>query len=339
MNGLLTADRSPAESLHIQEARSGGRFHVWGEMVATACGPMRVHQADRGAFDGVIVSGTFGSVQVATVRADPHTVELTEGLATRAKATPLHLTCVLDGEVVIDQGGTHAVAGTDSLFCYDGSCPFVLRMSAPIHMVTVKFDHRLVDLRVGLEHPLRAATWSGREGAGGLLASLLRSLTGHMRELDAVAAGYLGSSLASLVTAVCAEKLRYGGEGAAAARRAQLHRIKSYARARLGDPGITPPLLAEVHHVSLRYLQLLFQDEGTSPAQWIRNERLAGCREDLGNPRMAHLTVAHIGERWGLHGASHFSKLFRQRYGITPREWRQRSLSAGSAGSAGSGDF
>lgn len=332
MSCLLAAVRAPVDTLETEETSSGGRFHAWGEMVATACGPLRVHRAGKGDFDGAIVTGTFGNVQVAVVRADAHAVELTETLAgkAKAKATPLYLTYVLDGQVLVDQCGNSALAGTGSLFCYDSSRPFTLRMSEPIQMVTVKFDHRLVDLRVGLEHPLWAATWSGREGVSGLLASLLRSLASHMTELDTVAADYLGSSVASLVTAVCAEKLRDTSGGPAAVRRAQLHRIKTYARGHLGDPELNPPLLARVHNVSLRYLQLLFQEEGSSPAQWIRNERLAGCREDLGNPRTAHLAVANIAERWGLQGASHFSKLFRERYGITPREWRQQSLPAAS---------
>ncbi|WP_327233669.1 helix-turn-helix domain-containing protein [Streptomyces sp. NBC_01317] len=311
----------------LRTERSGvDRRSGWGDLVATVCGPLQVRGAGRDGFEGAIVTGAFGAVQLAAVRSGPHAVEKTELHAARAHSSPLYLTCILDGEVQVSQGGTTALVRAGSLFSYDSSSPFTLRMRQPIHMVAVKFDHRLVDLRPGQAHPLWAATWSGREGVGVLLADLLRSVACHMTELDTSVADHLGSSVASLVSAVCAEKLGHSGSDAAAARQALLHRIRTYARGRLGDPDLTPPELARAHNISLRYLQILFRDEGTSPALWIRNERLERCRDDLRNPRTTHLTVANIAGRWGLHGASHFSRIFRDRYGATPREWRKKTL-------------
>ncbi|WP_344622150.1 helix-turn-helix domain-containing protein [Kitasatospora arboriphila] len=107
------------------------------------------------------------------------------------------------------------------------------------------------------------------------------------------------------------------------ARRAMLQRIKHFARSRLADPELKPEMLAQHHHISLRYLQKLFQEHGQSPASWIRDERLHRCCAELRDPRLAHLTIAMIGERSGLYGASHFSRLFRDRYGISPREYRR----------------
>ncbi|MFJ3796146.1 helix-turn-helix domain-containing protein [Streptomyces sp. NPDC090088] len=328
MKTALIDTGEPVRILRTRDSHLHHSFHTWGEMVADACGPLHVYRTDPGDFHGAIASGTFGTVQLATVQAGPHSVERTERLAGQAAFTPLYLTCVLDGEVQVSQGGRTAVARTGNLFSHDSSRPFRMSMRRPIHMVSVKFDHRLVDLRVGLEHPLRAATWSGARGASVLLAGLLRSAALHMTELDMTVADQLGTSVASLVTAVCAEKLGRAGDDPAAARQALLHRVKTFARARLGSAELSPSVLARSHNISLRYLQLLFQDENTSPALWIRNERLGRCRDDLADPRTAHLTVANVAERWGLDSASHFSKLFRERYGLTPREWRRQASPA-----------
>jgi AraC-like DNA-binding protein len=311
-----------------KEFRPHGSFHAWGELVDDACGPLHVYRQEPGEFQGTISTGTFGAVQLASVKAGPHSVERTEHLTRQARFTPLHLTCVLDGEVQVSQGERTAVVRTGGLFSYDGSHPFRMTMRHPIHMVSVKFDHRLVDLRARLEHPLRAATWCGTQGASVLLAGLLRSAEPHIAHFDRTVADQLGSSLASLVTAVCAEKLGMAGDDPAAARRALLHRVKTFARAHLHCSDLSPAMLARSHNISLRYLQLLFHEENTSPALWIRNQRLERCRDDLTDPRTAHLTVANVAERWGLDSASHFSKLFRERYGLTPREWRRRSLAS-----------
>ncbi|MEU6352357.1 helix-turn-helix domain-containing protein [Streptomyces sp. NPDC047072] len=327
MSATLVERYGPVRVLRTQDETNLHRgFHAWGHLVTDACGPLQVYRTEPGTFQGAIVTGTFGTVQLAEVQAGPHAVERTELLLSRAAATPLYLTCVLAGEVRVSQDGKTAVARAGNLFSYDSSRPFTLWMRQPIHMVSVKFDHRLVDLRAGLDHPLRAATWCGNKGASVLLAGLLRSAASHMAELDPGIADQLGSSVASLVGAVCSEKLGEAGQDPVLMRRALLHRIKTFARTRLGSPDLTPRHLAKSHNISLRYLQLLFQSEDTSPALWIRNERLRRCRDDLSDPRSVHLTVANIAERWGLDSASHFSKLFRERYGMTPREWRRQSL-------------
>jgi AraC-like DNA-binding protein len=317
--------RGPVRVSRTKEPSPHRGLHDWGDLVTDACGPLHVYRTEPGAFQGAIAVGTFGAIQLAEIQADPHAVERTELLVNRATATPLHLICVVDGEVRVSQGGHSAVASTGNLFSYDSSRPFALSMGQPIHMVSVKFDHHLVDLRAGLEHPLSAATWSGYSGVSLLLASLLRSMASNMAELDSAIADQLGSSVASLVSAVCSEKLGEMGGYPVLAKRALLHRIKRFARARLGNPELSPQYLARRHNISLRYLQLLFQDDDTSPALWIRNERLRRCRDDLSDPRTAHLTVANVAERWGMVSASHFSKLFRERYGQTPREWRKQS--------------
>ncbi|MFI1112809.1 MULTISPECIES: helix-turn-helix domain-containing protein [Streptomyces] len=331
MSAVQVDSRGPVRILRTQDSGSHRGFQFWGELVAEACGPLRVYRTEPGSFQGAIATGVFGNVQLAEVRASPHAVERTELLANQAATASLHLTCVLDGEVQVSQDEQSATARTGNLFCYDSSRPYTLRMQRPIHMVSVKFDHRLVDLRAGFKHPLRAATWCGAKGASVLLAGLLRSATLHMAELDRAVADRLGDSVACLVSAVCSEVLGGGGQDPAVARQALLHRVKTFARARLGERELSPRYLARSHNISLRYLQLLFQEEGTSPALWIRGERLRRCKEDLSDPRTAHLTVADIAGRWGLDSASHFSKLFRQRYGVTPREWRRGQSQPGSA--------
>ena len=107
------------------------------------------------------------------------------------------------------------------------------------------------------------------------------------------------------------------------ARQAMLARIKAFARGRLDDPDLKPEMLAQQHHISLRYLQKLFQEHDESPASWIRDERLSLAAFELSDPRFQHLPIAVVGERAGLYGASHFSRLFRARYGVSPREYRR----------------
>ena len=55
----------------------------------------------------------------------------------------------------------------------------------------------------------------------------------------------------------------------------------------------------------------------------IRRQRLEACRRELRDHRRAHVAIATISARWGFADPSHFSRVFRAAYGLTPHEWRE----------------
>ncbi|TWS99826.1 helix-turn-helix domain-containing protein [Reyranella sp. CPCC 100927] len=75
---------------------------------------------------------------------------------------------------------------------------------------------------------------------------------------------------------------------------------------------------------SPRYLNKLFASEDTSVARFIWEERLQRAARMLGNP--ARLPITTVGLDSGFSTMSHFSRAFRDRFGLSPRGYRaQRS--------------
>ncbi|WP_406250236.1 helix-turn-helix domain-containing protein [Microbacterium sp. M] len=80
------------------------------------------------------------------------------------------------------------------------------------------------------------------------------------------------------------------------------------------DPALTPSLVAEMNHVSLRTLQSILAREGMSPARMIRAERLRYAARLLGRgtpPRAAAFDA-------GFTDTDTFSRAFRQHFGMAP---------------------
>jgi AraC-like DNA-binding protein len=102
-----------------------------------------------------------------------------------------------------------------------------------------------------------------------------------------------------------------------------LGRIHAFIDAQLGDPELTPAAVAAAHHISLRYLHKLFEPEPQGVAGMIRQRRLERCRHDLLDPAQADRPVAGIAARWGFSSAAHFSRVFRDAYGLPPAEFRR----------------
>jgi AraC-like DNA-binding protein len=90
---------------------------------------------------------------------------------------------------------------------------------------------------------------------------------------------------------------------------------------RLGDSELSPNMLAQMHHISTRYLHSVFSERGTTVGAWIRSRRLAQSRSELANSS-SDRTITEISMRWGFNDAAHFSRSFRSAYGVSPLKFR-----------------
>jgi AraC-like DNA-binding protein len=99
-------------------------------------------------------------------------------------------------------------------------------------------------------------------------------------------------------------------------------RVQEHIGAHLADRDLSAATIAAAHHVSVRHLYAELARAGIRLGDWIRDARLEACRRDLRDPACAHLAVGVVGARWGFVDASHFGRLFRDAFGMTPRAWR-----------------
>jgi acetamidase/formamidase/AraC-like DNA-binding protein len=105
---------------------------------------------------------------------------------------------------------------------------------------------------------------------------------------------------------------------------ALLHRIYEAIERKLGDPDITPARVAQMEGISERYLQKLFEGTGDNFTHYLRERRLQRCWADLANPAETHRSVSDIAFGCGFSDAAHFSRSFRDRFGMSPRAFRQQ---------------
>jgi len=97
-----------------------------------------------------------------------------------------------------------------------------------------------------------------------------------------------------------------------------LRRIESdYA-----DPDLSPEVVARQVGISKRYLQTLLAASGTSFVQELNATRLDRASDMLSDQRAGGLSISDIAFRTGFLDPGYFTRLFRKRFGITPRQWR-----------------
>lgn len=86
--------------------------------------------------------------------------------------------------------------------------------------------------------------------------------------------------------------------------------------------------VAARHRLSPRYVRMLFESEGTSMTEFVRDERLRRARAMLLSPRFATRRIGEIAYQVGFNDLSYFNRSFRRRFGYSPSEVREMARAA-----------
>lgn len=106
-------------------------------------------------------------------------------------------------------------------------------------------------------------------------------------------------------------------------RPALLQDIIEFIRLHLTLPELSPKFIAEHKKISLRYLYLLFESSQMSPCQFIQNERLIVIARMLS--QSPSMRISELAYTYGYNSVSQLSRVFKRKYGISPKEYRDNS--------------
>ncbi|HUN98100.1 MAG TPA: acetamidase/formamidase family protein [Bradyrhizobium sp.] len=196
-----------------------------------------------------------------------------------------------------------------------------------------QWDMRVVTLGVTGEgaHGRRTAVCGFTEplivppkGLAGILSGTLERAAETLDELSESAWSTVSHSLSELLTSLVHQLGASRDAGATTTQAALLHRIFQTIERRLDDHSLSPARVAQIEGISERYLQKLFEGAGDSFTHYVRERRLQRSWADLCNPSEAHYPVSEIAFRYGFNDAAHFSRTFRERFGLSPRAFRQQ---------------
>jgi AraC-like DNA-binding protein len=108
-------------------------------------------------------------------------------------------------------------------------------------------------------------------------------------------------------------------------RAARLHTIKQDIARNLDQPDLSIAALVLRHRCTPRFIQRLFESEGTSFTDYVLTQRLACAHRLLTDPRRDGEKISAIALDAGFGDVSYFNRAFRQRYGDTPSGVRMRA--------------
>ncbi|WP_275560111.1 helix-turn-helix domain-containing protein [Streptomyces sp. 5-6(2022)] len=316
------------------------RFDAWCERAAQSHAPVEMSSAHVADFRGFQQAVQLGAVPVYASEWQPAVVRRTPRLVRRSDPERYRLSFVRSGTVGTAVNGQHITHGPCGLFSHTTSAPLELRIGTRedrVKAVSVEVPRTLMPQPAAQVDHVIGRPLSGRDGTSALLAAFLTTLTAGARSCTTADAARLETVLLDLVTAVFAHELDAVDHLPPEAHRRTLTLgIRAFIRQHLHDPALTPAVIAAAHHISVSHLHRLFQPERDTVAAYIRHQRLERIRRDLSDPAQRTIPVHRIAARWGLTQHTAFTRAFRARYGISPRDYRVQTLGSGttSAGQA-----
>jgi AraC-like DNA-binding protein len=178
-------------------------------------------------------------------------------------------------------------------------------------------------LKITSDHLARvsAVRIPGDHGVGAVVSRLLISMREVFRAGELFAPSMFEDAVLDLV---CAAATQNTESGIAPPQSVIVAGAKSFIEAHLAEPTLNTTEIAAAQHISVRYLQKLFAADGLTVAGWIRSRRLERSRRDLQDARLVREDISTIGARHGLVKPAHFSRVFREAYGVSPRAFREQ---------------
>jgi AraC-like DNA-binding protein len=316
MRGSFSTDRVPAKD----------RLAYWSDLVCDVFVKLDCRSSTRHSFNAAMQYDTLGWLRV--VGAESNAIEAVRSHRQIAKGyeDDLLVSIQIEGQTQLVQNGREAVLSAGDFALYDSERPYSLRMSDETRLVCLQFPRKELVGRLGPVSPFVARANSGKGGVGRFFLDLARVLPQRASEIE----GNAVRSFADHVIDLLALSLDCGHAGSlhlASSRSLMLARLKRVICDHIRDPELGPALAARLGGMSVRHANRLLAEEGTSLERFILSERLACCASVLGSAKFDHLSVSEVAYSSGFNDASHFSRTFRTRYGLSPKAYRLQKRS------------
>jgi AraC-like DNA-binding protein len=263
-------------------------------------------------------------VYMAEVYSDPQSLryQRTQLPGCDSQVHLLHLQ--LEGESINRQSRREARLVRGDFTICDNSRPFEVEFCEPIRMLVAGFPDDLIKRYLQYPQGLTAVRVAGDKGIGRIVSEFLQSVWNRCQfEPDFDVDIRVTDAMLGLVAHAYRHEIgpSVDHNSLAAAHRA---RIVDFIEANLDDPRLTPTRIAETFRITTRYLHHLFSDEDETIARYILRRRLEDCARALTAPTQRRRTITSIAFDHGFSSATHFGRVFRSRYSLTPREYRRR---------------
>lgn len=294
---------------------------AWQSALQDNYGYWQVTRSVGDAFSASTRSRDVNGVRVVECVCDPCTGRRLPQFIDREAQPYIGVQITKAGRERFHLGGEDICLGAGDLVIWTSTQAAEFTVMERLHKVSLVLPWSDIQERLPRGTRFNGTVIDSRMGIGAVLYSHVDSLA-HQLDLltDADHAAVRRATL-ELLTAALSHRVETPQRGLAMR---YLKQLQDYILAHLQDDALSPTTVATANNMSPRYVHMLFAQIGVSASSWIRMQRLERCRDDLRSRTYRDCSIAEIAYTWGFADPSHFTRIFKQQFGVGPREYREQ---------------
>lgn len=318
MNSTATKEFSTA--LTEPERRS----RHWHDAIASAYFPLDLEFRDPDHFSGELKIWQLGEVSLSRLTSEALRYQRLSRHFLHEREEHFLVTVPAKSEIFFAQCGKDVRCNPGGFIIERSHEPYEFSHAEAADLWVLKIESKALGHQIRSPDRFCSMEFDATNGAGGLFTDMLHLVPRRFPTMSDESRSVLGRQLIDMLVLSLKSDERTLTSGASTVRAAHLTRIESFVRKNLGRFDLDPEMVARGCEISTRYLHELLRDTNQTLGQWIREQRLEACRETLKDTSNRQ-TVAEIAYRWGFGDHAQFSRAFKARFGLSPKEFRDRA--------------
>lgn len=302
---------------------ASARSRHWHDAIASTYFPLELMFKEPDRFNGELAIWRLGDISLSRLNSDPLLYRRRRRHCANERSEQFLITVPARADVFFSQCGTDVRCSPGGFLLERSNEPYEFGHEQPADLWVLKVEAAALAGRIRAPGRFCSMTFDAANGAGGMFADMLHLIPGRFDAMTEEVRNTVGQQLIDLLVLSLKADERTLTSASSTVREAHLTRIEAFVRRNLHDHDLDMEGIARACRISTRYLHELFRDTNQTLGQWIRDQRLAACRAQLGDPANRQ-TVAEIAYRWGFGDQAQFSRAFRAHFGQSPMEYRRQ---------------
>lgn len=306
--------------LSTDTVSAGDSADAWGEWMRHLFFGLQSDLYGDRVFDGHLHTVHAGDIVMTKLEANRHRVIRTSRAARSSDAPYLKILAPWHGGAAVEQHGRQAWASPGGWVIYDTTGSYgVANPERSDHLIVMVPKASLVERGLRLDEVMCRQMGTAK-GISRVALETMRSTFLELPSMTAEAIRGAGDLVLELVRLSLQELA--GRSSSVTQLEAFKDRIRDYIALHLRDPGLSIDRIARSLNCSKRHLHNAFAGEEVTLAHYILERRLQACMRDLKKPGQAQRTITDLAFSWGFTNCAYFSRVFRDRTGLSPSEFR-----------------
>lgn len=314
---------------------------LWSDLYSSCIEKADCNPSDQERFEGEISLGDLGPVRVVRLSSDRGAIDRTHQHIGAGGGKTYAFILQTRGEAVFGHYGHQTRLAVGDFTLCDSAAPYSLALNDDCEVVMLRIPAKILKEHLPSPEFFCGLRLAASDGLTHTAAALTRSLCDQLKAgLSSQFQERIARHLLDVIATAYA--IAFDAQISASSNVSGRHaKVKLYIEQHLRDPELSPCTVAGTLKLSPRYLRMIFASGQETVSAYILRRRLEECARQMADPTWSGHSITEIAFAWGFNSAPHFTRSFRDRYDVAPREYRRLNvedrLASASAWTRGDG--